>query len=124
MITYYTKEGKLTCIYYGDISFSKLHRLDGPAVEWFDGSKEWWVDGKRHRLYGPAIIWHNGTKEWFINGKKHRLDGPAVEYNDGIIEWRIKGKRLSNDEVEAWVKENNINLKIKQHQVLFMVKFG
>lgn len=23
-----------------------LHRLDGPAVEWPDGSKEWWIEGK------------------------------------------------------------------------------
>ncbi len=21
----------------------KLHREDGPAVEWDDGSKEWWI---------------------------------------------------------------------------------
>lgn len=23
----------------------KLHRLDGPAVEWNDGGKEWWING-------------------------------------------------------------------------------
>ena len=23
------------------------HRLDGPAVQWPDGSKEWWVNGKQ-----------------------------------------------------------------------------
>jgi len=26
-----------------------LHRLDGPAIEWANGGKEWWVDGKLHR---------------------------------------------------------------------------
>ena len=26
-------------------SSRKLHRLDGPAVEWASGSKAWWVDG-------------------------------------------------------------------------------
>jgi len=25
----------------------QLHRLDGPAVEWPDGDKEWYVDGKK-----------------------------------------------------------------------------
>ena len=24
----------------------KLHREDGPAVEWVDGSKEWYINGK------------------------------------------------------------------------------
>ena len=27
----------------------KLHRLDGPACEWANGTKEWWVNGKLHR---------------------------------------------------------------------------
>jgi hypothetical protein len=25
---------------------NKLHRTDGPAIEWASGSKEWWLDGK------------------------------------------------------------------------------
>ena len=25
----------------------KLHRIDGPAVEYEDGSKEWWINGGR-----------------------------------------------------------------------------
>jgi hypothetical protein len=25
--------------------YGQLHRLDGPAVEWADGEKEWWVNG-------------------------------------------------------------------------------
>jgi hypothetical protein len=25
----------------------KLHRDDGPAVEWANGDKEWWLNGKR-----------------------------------------------------------------------------
>jgi hypothetical protein len=27
----------------------KLHREDGPAAEYGDGTKEWWINGKRHR---------------------------------------------------------------------------
>lgn len=23
----------------------QFHRLDGPAIEYADGSKEWWIDG-------------------------------------------------------------------------------
>ena len=46
------------------------HRLDGPAVQWPDGSKEWWVNDERHRLDGPAIEDADGSKEWWVNGKQ------------------------------------------------------
>jgi len=48
----------------------KLHRDDGPAVEYSNGRKEWWIDGKRHREDGPAIMLSNGDEEWFINGRE------------------------------------------------------
>ena len=35
-------------------SSNKLHRMDGPALEWSDGSKEWFREGMRHRFDGPA----------------------------------------------------------------------
>lgn len=44
----------------------KLHRLDGPAIEFANGDKEWWINGKRHREDGPAVI--AGENEyWFLN---------------------------------------------------------
>ena len=70
----------------------KRHRLNGPAIEWADGHKDWWVNGKRHRLDGPAVECGNGHKEWFVNGKRHRLDGPAVERADGSKEWWVNGE--------------------------------
>ena len=47
----------------------KLHRVDGPAVEFNNGDKFWFFDGKIHNEDGPAMIWVNGFKEWWINGK-------------------------------------------------------
>jgi hypothetical protein len=72
----------------------ELHRLDGPAIEWTDGDKEWWVNGQRHRVDGPAIEWANGDKMWFLNDKYHRVDGPAVEWTDGAKEWWVNGVRV------------------------------
>ena len=71
----------------------QLHRLGGPAVEWADGSKEWYVDGERHRLDGPAIEWADGSKTWYVEGKLHRLDGPAIEKADGYKAWWVEGER-------------------------------
>ena len=60
--------------YYKDKAMTIGHRLDGPAVEWADGGKAWWVDDKCHRLDGPAIEYADGSKEWWVDGKLHRLD--------------------------------------------------
>ena len=48
----------------------QLHRLSGPAIEWSNGSKEWYKDDKRHRLDGPAIEWRNGSKAWYKDDKR------------------------------------------------------
>ena len=76
----------------------QYHRLDGPAIEWSDGSKSWCVNGKLHRLDGPAFEHVNGTKEWWVNGKRHRLDGPAIEALSGHKQWWVNGKKYSEEE--------------------------
>ena len=80
----------------------RLHRLDGPAIEYANGSKAWFVDGKCHRLDGPAIEYANGYKAWLVGGKYHRLDGPAIEYANGDKAWCVEGKlhRLDGPAVE------------------------
>jgi hypothetical protein len=98
----------------------RFHREDGPAIEWNNGDKEWWLDGFLHREDGPAIerpngyeSWHlngklhredglpaiiypDGTKEWYLNETLHREDGPAVEYSDGIKYWSLNGVRYDD----------------------------
>jgi len=60
---------------------------------WFcsNGTKEWFLNGKRHREDGPAHIERDGTKYWFLNGKLHREDGPAIERSDGTKQWWLEG---------------------------------
>jgi hypothetical protein len=61
---FYYKDGTIS----GRWNPSKiLHRLDGPAVEYTNGDKEWWVDGRCHRIDGPAIEWADGDKAWYID---------------------------------------------------------
>ena len=54
----------------------KRHREDGPAIEYANGNKVWYINDKLHREDGPAVEYANGDKEWYINGKRHREDGP------------------------------------------------
>ena len=74
----------------------KLHRVDGPAIEWADGRKEWYLTGELHRVDGPAIEWANGTKEWWLNDRWIFTLEPIGEYliiEDGLpstMEWLDK----------------------------------
>ena len=61
----------------------KIHWLDGqyhrnlkergPAIEYLDGFKSWYVEGKLHREDGPAII---RASSWYLNGKKIKSSHP------------------------------------------------
>ena len=80
----------------------KLHREDGPAIEFVRGHKEWFINGKLHRTDGPAIEYADGSKLWYLNGEIHRTDGPAFEHTNGYKEWWINGKKMSEKEFNAY----------------------
>ena len=77
-----------------------LHREDGPAREWSDGDKYWYINGQRHREDGPAFEGSNGDKYWLINGKFHREDGPAIEYYYGDKFWYLNGIQYTQDKYQ------------------------
>ena len=37
-------------------------------------------------------VYPDGSKYWYLNGKRHREDGPAIEYADGSKYWCLNGK--------------------------------
>ena len=43
---------------------------------------------------GPAVEYANGDKHWYFNGKWHRVDGPAIEYANGNKEWWMDGWKM------------------------------
>ena len=69
----------------------QLHRTDGPAVVWGNGTHQWYYHGKFHREDGPAITYSCGTRKWYSHGKLSRTDGPAVEDPDGSYGWWLCG---------------------------------
>jgi hypothetical protein len=81
-----------------------FHREDGPAIEWTNGDKEWYIDGKRHREDGPAIEYVNGSQDWYINGILHRLDGPAVIYRNMLQHWYIHGQQINCKDNEEFLR--------------------
>ena len=47
------------------------------------GTTRWFLIGKLHREDGPAIEYSDGTRAWWSNGLRHRDDGPAIR----ICQW-------------------------------------
>jgi len=62
------------------------HRLDGPAVEFKDGSKFWHINGNCHRNIDPSDEYGNGSKYWLFKDKHHRIGGSFASYREC---WRI-----------------------------------
>jgi hypothetical protein len=69
-----------------------LHRVDGPAESFEDGSFSWYLNGKRHREDGPAWEHSSGQTIWYKNGERHREDGPAKETPNGLKMWYLDGE--------------------------------
>ena len=58
------------------MQFNNLYNLliesDKPICKIYnDGTKEWWLNGKRHREDGPAVEWASGYKHWWLNGEQY-----------------------------------------------------
>ena len=81
---------------HGNIQYKlngKLHREDGPAVIFADGTQSWCLNDKLHRLDGPAIIRANGTQWWYINDKKYNFNDYCKKLNlseEGIMFLKLK----------------------------------
>jgi hypothetical protein len=78
---------------------NKLHREDGPAVEWANGDKFWYINDKRHRENGPAVEWSDGSKYWFLNDKQISEEGFNNRKNKPCI-----GKKVIIDGTEYTLK--------------------
>jgi hypothetical protein len=87
-----------------------------------DGDKTYWKDREmkiRHREDGPAIEWVDGHKEWYLNGNLHREDGPAIEYKSGCKSWYLNDVKLSEQE---FLKQTAKEIVLTMDEIA--VKFG
>ena len=75
---------------------NQIHRTEGPAVVFEDGSYIWYFCGKESRPNGPALCYQNQMMRWKVNGLLHRTDGPAFLTNQIRI-WAINGNTHRQD---------------------------
>lgn len=66
---------------------------DGLTIICEQGDKTWWnQDGKRHRTDGPAIEYVDGSKSWWVDGKKYTEE----EFNKEISLRERSEEKCSN----------------------------
>ena len=96
----------------------KRHREDGPAVERSNGSKAWYLNDKLHREDGPAVEHPDGSKVWILNGKRHREDGPAIEYPDGYKAWYLNDEIITLETKSKNPEVKSLQEIIKTQEIL------
>jgi hypothetical protein len=85
--------------------------VDEYRTRWYN------VNGQLHREDGPAIEYIDGSKFWYIKGKRHRTDGPAIE-ESGRKEWWLDGLFLTEQEfLQQTKKEETINIEGKDYTI-------
>ena len=61
--------------WYNESGQLHLDENDLPAIEYTDGTKFWYQNGKCHRDNGlPACIFRSGAQYWDVNGTTIRYD--------------------------------------------------
>ena len=103
----------------------RAHSVMSEVVTYPNGTKEWYNSyDELHREDGPAAIWYEGTKQWFRDGLLHRQDGPAIIYSPMFqqlrktkIRWFLKGNEYTFDNfviVAKWSGEDIVMYKLSQ----------
>ena len=66
------------------------------------------------RDYTGIVEWENGDKSWYKNGKWHREDGPARIHKDGYKSWYLDGKYVCSS-THKFDLRNKIILSKEKH---------
>lgn len=61
-------------------------------------------DGRLHRLDGPAIEWANGDYYWYKDGKLHRTDGPAIKTGDMVC-WYFNDTEIKSEILDKYFND-------------------
>ena len=63
-------------------------------------------------------VYSDGSKAWYLNGKKHREDGPAVEYADGSKKWYLNGDYYTEEQFNNKMNPSAKELTVAQLEEL------
>lgn len=84
----------------------KIRNEEELATEWHlraigkDGKPDTQYHTQTHRIGGPAVEYDDGSEQWYEYGELHRVGGPAVidVRGEGEICWAYRGQYVTNYE--------------------------
>ncbi len=107
MTTQYIIKNDDGIFYYKDKEMTIFHREDGPAAEWANSFKAWYLNGQLHREDGPAVEYADGTKSWYLNDEKVTAsEHKKLTRKEPTI--TIEGKAFTVAELKALIKQASI----------------
>jgi hypothetical protein len=87
--------------------------IDGMGHKYWRNSK-----GQFHRTDGPAFEYSNGYKAWYIKGRFHRINGPAIEDPYGPNMWCVNGECLGYGATGFWTLWDTLTPEQKKDPTL------
>ena len=100
----------------------KVVKMIEYTVQVYEDRTAWFLKGKLHREDGPAVEWSNGEKQWYLNGQIHREDGPAVEYPSGNKAWYLNGKKFTEQEFNQMTQSKELSVADIEQLLGYKVK--
>jgi hypothetical protein len=83
------------------------HRVDGPAVEYSDGYKSWFKEGRLHRIGDPAVEFHSNwwvRRDWYIEDEEYIKE----DYDKLMREVKAMPLVLRLVDPRKWVRDFNL----------------
>ena len=103
----------------GFFTSCRHYYLDGRITDRAPSQHTWEEKPILHREDGPAVVYTDGTKKYqayWIHGVKHRLEGPAIIYPDSIPTrylFYIEGLNIHEKDFEEAVRQYKAKLTEK-----------
>lgn len=94
---------------YKEVQEGKYTKFIHPFVTY------WYYQDKLHRENGPAIEWSDGNQSWYKNGILHREDGPANISSIHGTRWYIEGVQYTEEEFSQYLQNKTLRNKLQQH---------
>ena len=86
------------------------------------GTKRWYKNIGLHREDGPAVVYSDGSQIWLVDNNIHREDGPAIIHSNGTHKWYVNGKYITN-EVNQWFTDVNLTYETLEFEDKMALKF-
>jgi len=105
--------------------YKKVQKITGEGYEFLGGykNKAFYLNGLLHRVDGPAIEWADGSQFWYLHGILLTKEAHKKMMNK---QWYLNGKEVTVEEAGNLIN-NFINNKLKEKEPMppeVIIKIG